>query len=410
MQPKDFGANSPGRLEGTEIAVTRVRMGVPQTEMVRGIAFVPNPLPPSLDWRGLIGRVWDVLIHAERQLARLDAMSMLLPNPGLLLRPLMMREAVQSSEIENTIATLEEVALQRAGVQLDREDPLEVANYVEALDHGLRSDYPFGPQLLHEMHTQLLKGVRGEGKLPGRFRAEQNLIGREGDTLDSCRYVPPPAGATLESAMRGLFAFLNDAPDEIPRLISVALAHYQFEAIHPYRDGNGRIGRLLNTLALCRYKLVAQPAVYVSGYFERRRQAYYDHLLAVSTRGDWEAWIRFFLEAIAVQSADAGQRVEALAALRDEYHRRVASPRMASLTRTLIDRLFDSPVLTVQDVCRLLRVTDTAARRHVEALLSTGVLEELEGSKRPRGYICREILRVAEGRSAAPFTGPKRRR
>lgn len=399
MRKADFQTGSPGRLVGTEINARRERNGVPEIVAVQGLAFVPNPLPPALDWERTIGRHCERFLRAERNIARLDAAASRLPNPHLLLRPLMYREAVESSEIENTIATLEEVVLQSSGARFERPDPAEVHNYIRALDFGLKSDYPFGKHLANEMHAILMSGVRGAEKRPGNFRNDQNLIGKDGDSLDSARFVPPPPGPYLNDCMAALFEFLSREHEGLPALVRIALMHYQFEAVHPYRDGNGRLGRLLITLALCRFGLLRQPAVYMSGYFERNRKGYYDRLLAVSTRGAWDDWLAFFLDGAAEQAADASERVDALFALREEFAARITSKRMSVLMRRLIDHLFESPAITVRDVIKLLKISDTAARRHVQTLVGLGVLEEWRKSEHPQRYIARDILRVAEGKA-----------
>ena len=398
MREADFRAGYPGRLVGTDALVRRVRNGVPEQVAERGVAFVPNPLPPKLDWERMIGRVSGALLGAERNLARLDAAASRLPSPHLLLRPLMLREAQESSKIENTIATLEEVVLQEAGVHFDRPDPEEVGNYIHALDHGLASRYPIGKQLTTEMHKLLMQGVRGADKTPGQYRRVQNMIGRDGDSPITARFVPPPPGPDVEELMRQLFEFLERDPDEIPVLMRAALAHYQFEAIHPFLDGNGRLGRLLVTLVLCRSKLLSQPSVYVSGYFEERRSEYYNRLLAVSQRGEWEEWLVFFLNAVAVQALDAQKRVDALFALRERYGAAFTQKRTSALMRGLIDHLFHGPAVTVQDVCRVLRVTDTAGRKYVRSLVEKGVLAGPVRNTHPQRFIAREILQTAEGR------------
>lgn len=312
-----------------------------------------------------------------------------------------MQEAKVSSEIENTIATLEEVALDAVGVGFDRNEPALVGNYIRAIDHGLRSDYPFGVALMNEMHAVLLRNTGSERALPGQVRAEQNLIGRDGDRLDTARFVPPPAGPYLTDGLRNLFEFMNTPPEFLPKLIAIALAHYQFEAVHPYRDGNGRLGRLLITLAACRYRLMTQPAAYISGYFEEHRQEYYDRLLAVSQRGAWEDWLRFFLEAVVHQAQDALTRVEALESLREHYFRLATAPRMSAMCHTLIEHLFERQVWTVKDAQTLLGLSATAVRRHIELLVRIGAIEPFAGRSHPQLYIARQILRTAQGAAHA---------
>lgn len=402
MKASDFSKQGyPGILIGTEVRVRRERNGVPEVIPFTGEAFVPNPLPPSLDWPRVLGELVGPLTDAVGALARLDEAASRLPNPHLLLRPLLMREAQQSSEIENTVATLEEVALDAAGVKFDRSEPILVGNYVRALEHGLRSDYPIGLQLMNEMHAVLLRGTGNQSALPGQIRREQNLIGREGDVPQTARFVPPPAGPYLDECLREFSRFVQSPTPHLPALIAIALAHYQFESIHPYRDGNGRLGRLLITLTLCRYRLLAIPAVYVSGYFEEHRKAYYDKLLAVSQHGAWSEWLEFFLNAVLVQSRDARGRVDALVQLREAYQRRITSPRTSVLAHRLIDHLFARQVATVKLVEQWLGVSTSAARKHVAAFVKLGILENSGATQHPQRYVARGILRMAEGKEVA---------
>ncbi|MEA3309769.1 MAG: Fic/DOC family N-terminal domain-containing protein, partial [Chloroflexota bacterium] len=271
MYPEDFRSSSSGR-------VVRTTTGF--------WAFVPAPLPPSLHWsESLISR----LSAADRALGELAGLGRTLPNPHLLIQPLMYREAVLSSRIEGTRASLGDLYAHEAAAQpalFDIPDDVqEVKNHVLALEYGLERLHtlPISLRLIREIHAHLLQGVRGERKLPGEFRRSQNWIGPSGSTPETAPYVPPPV-AEMHVALYAFEKFLH-ASSDLPPLIRLGMVHPQFEAIHPFLDGNGRIGRLLLILLLCEWQLLPQPLLYLSVYFEARRQTYYDLLLAVTPRG-----------------------------------------------------------------------------------------------------------------------------
>jgi len=387
---------SPGQLVETEIWVDEVRGGVPQKVPVRGTAFVPNPLPPPLDWSAVCGRLTGRLLEAQSNISRLDGLASRLPNPHLLLRPLLVREAMTSSEIEDIKTSMLGIALERAGARVENEQNNRlVLNYVAALDNGLDSQYPIGHKLVHDLHRILLSGVEGSDRRPGSYRDRQNMIGRDGAQLSDARFVPPPPGAPLEDRMNNLLQFMREPPDNIPALVATAIGHYQFEAIHPYEDGNGRVGRLLISLCLCRYGLLAQPLGHVSGYFKRHRREYYDALLAVSTNGEWENWIDLFLRAVASETKAAASQADRLFVLWRTLSDKVGTRRTSVLQRTLIDHLFDRPVVTVSQVCEVLDITDTAARRHISQLVELGVLTPDTKFRHPQIYVCGPIVELA---------------
>src|SRR5208337_3753079 len=267
-------------------------------------AFVPNPLPPELDlsW-ALVGE----LSTADWALAELAGVGSTLPNPHLLIGPFVRREAVLSSRIEGTQASLSDLFFFEAAPTQHREpyDVREVANYVDALEYGLKriETLPFSIRLIRELHEHLMAEVRGGDRAAGEFRRQQNWIGPEGCKIDDATYIPPPP-LELISALGALEGFANSSSN-LPPLIRFALLHYQFEAIHPFLDGNGRIGRLLITLKLGSEGLLAQPLLYLSAFFEKHRNQYYRLLLAVTTHGEWGEWIRFFIHGVADQSRDA---------------------------------------------------------------------------------------------------------
>lgn len=359
-------------------------------------AFVPNPLPPT------IKLTWDLageISAADRGLSELAGITRTLPNPHLLVRPFMSREAVLSSRIEGTQASLSELfyfeAL-RATPVLARSDVAEVHNYVRALEHGLKrlNQLPIGLRLLTEIHAELMRGVRGEHLTPGEFRRSQNWIGPPGCTLNEAKFVPPPP----EEMMKGLGdleKYLH-AQSPLPLVVRLALIHYQFEAIHPFLDGNGRIGRLLLILLLCAEKVLPQPMLYLSAYFERQREKYYRLLFATSQDGRWSEWISFFLRGIAEQAADAVKRSEKLLALWHQYRKRVQTIRSSALPLILVDELFKSPYVTFSAAARVLGVTFRSAQLNVRKLAAANIVEELPGRSYGRIFVAREVLNVLE--------------
>jgi len=359
-------------------------------------SFVPNALRPAFPWTPTLVAA---LSEADRASGELAGLSRALPNPHLLIRPFVRREAVLSSRIEGTQASLSELYAYEA-VQLalfgPTPDVREVYNYVRALEYGLERlrDLPLSLRLIREIHAKLMEGVRGERQTPGEFRRSQNWIGPAGSTLADAPFVPPPVPEMLD-ALDSLEHFLH-APSMLPRLVSLGLIHYQFEAIHPFLDGNGRIGRLLITLLLWAWDLLPHPLLYLSAYFEAQRQTYYDLLLAVSQRGQWEEWLLFFLHGVALQSRDAIVRVGRLQSLRERYREHLQATRAAARLLQAVDLLFAQPVLTVRQVEAALSVNFTTAQRYVGQLADLGLLHEITGQARNRVYRAEEILQAIE--------------
>ena len=312
----------------------------------------------------------------------------MLPNPHLLIRPFLRREAVLSSRIEGTVTRLDQLLLfETAQGQVGRDDDAEeVLNYVLALNLGLeaiRSGQPFTRGLLREVHKSLMQGVRGKDKRPGEFRDQSGAIG------SASRFVPadPHQVAPL---LDDFLKFLQDERS-LPIVVQLAVMHYHFEAIHPFNDGNGRVGRLLITLMLCERKALSEPLLYLSAFFEEHREEYYDHLLAVSRHGHWEAWIEFFARGVAEQATDAALRTQRLLELAREYRHLTIQAGHSSKAQLLIDELFSSPYLTVN---RAMQVTDTlakAAGSMVEKLVTLGVLREITNQKRSRIFCADRI-------------------
>lgn len=359
-------------------------------------SFIPNPLPPALQWtEGLL----QVLSDADRALGELKGVSNQLPDPSILVRPFVRREAVLSSRIEGTRASLADLfAYDAQQLQLfeDAADVREVHNYVTALEYGLKrvETLPLSLRLLREIHFRLMQGVRGEQMTPGEFRQTPNWIGPVGSTLMTAPYVPPPPDE-MNLALGELEKYLHQ-PSELPPLARLGLIHYQFEAIHPFLDGNGRVGRLLISLLLGIWELLPQPLLNLSAYLESHRAEYYGHLLAVSQRGAWEEWLGYFLRGVALEANDAVLRIRRLQTLRDRYRERIQSLRSAARLIRLLDHLFAQPIVTVSDVQGVLHVQFPAAQRYVDQLVKSNILHEITGHARNRVYRADEILRALD--------------
>lgn len=383
VRPEEFAPQAPGKL----LAIGR---GV--------YAFLPDPLPPRLEWSL---RLIALLDEARGALGELAGLLRQLPNPYLFIRPFIQKEAVLSSRIEGTQAGLLDVYALEAQVPLFpspelREDAQEVLNYIRALERGreLLQEIPLSLRLLKEVHAVLLRGVRGGGRAPGEFRRVQNWIGPPGSSLEEARYVPPPPGPMLE-ALDALERFWH-SDHGLPPLVEIALVHYQFEAIHPFLDGNGRIGRLLITLMLLERGLLPEPALYLSAYFERHRTLYYDLLLGVSQRGAWEDWLAFFLEGVRTEAKDVAERARRLLDLWREWRERYGRKGGSAHILGLLDLLFERPVLTVPLVKDRLEITHAWANRLVQRLEEDGILTPVSERKRNRLYAAKAILEILE--------------
>lgn len=380
MKPADFGNNKAGNL-------IRGKLGY--------WAFVPAPLEPDLKFDvPFVG----VLSKADRGLSELSGIARTLPNPHLLIRPFMRREAVLSSRIEGTQASLSDLLFFEAATpaEPDVPDVREVANYVRALEYGIArlSDLPLSLRLIRGMHERLMTGVRGETQTPGEFRKTQNWIGPPGCTLMEATFVPPPVEEML-AALDAFEKYLH-ADSDYPPLVRMALIHYHFEALHPFLDGNGRIGRLLMSLLLCTDGLLPQPMLYLSAFFEKHRSEYYRLLLGVSQNGDWMPWIRFFLTAVEVQAKDAIKRSDTILSLWNSYRNRLQEARASALLLSLVDELFSFPAISAKLASDALQVTPRSAQLNINKLIDAGILEEATGQKRNRVYIAREIISAIE--------------
>ena len=357
--------------------------------------FVPAPLPRGLELDSALVYLLD---RASRAVSLLAGIGETLPNPYLLVRPFIRREAVLSSRIEGTEASLSDLVIYEATEERRDQggDTREVANYVQALEHGLArlSELPLSVRLMNEMHARLLEGVRGEDKMPGQLRTRQVWIGEQGTSVEEARFVPPPPSA-VPDLLTDLERFLNEDV-QMPPLVQAALMHYQFEAIHPYTDGNGRIGRLLIVLFLCAKDVLSTPLLYLSAYFDRLRDDYYDQLLRVSETGEWQPWLRFFLRGVELQARDAAARSRRVRHLHDQYRERLRGMR-SSNAHLLLDHLFMEPATTAPYAAQLLKVTQPAARNILERLTDLGILKVFGGAyTRPRVYIASELLHEIE--------------
>ena len=350
-------------------------------------AFIPAALPydPPLRYQA---DLLALLSEADQNLARLDAATEFLPNPDLFVAMYVRKEAVLSSQIEGTQASLVDVLEHEARIARNGAKPVaEVVNYIRAMNLGLArlATLPLSLRLLREIHAELLRDARGGERTPGEFRRSQNWIGPAGCTLADARFVPPPPAEAM-AAMGDLERFLHDE-GPLPILVRAALVHAQFETIHPFLDGNGRIGRLLITFLLCAKGVLRRPMLYLSHGFKRRRLEYYDRLQAVRDEGDVEGWVRFFLEAVrdvAREGTDTARRIQSLR----EEHRTLVTTALKSSTAgfQLLDRLFERPVVTVQLVQELLGRSYPAANDLVAAFVNLGLLREVTGGARNRVF------------------------
>ncbi|MEK6813778.1 MAG: Fic family protein [Nitrospirota bacterium] len=356
-------------------------------------AFVPDHLPPRLDWTPVLVRA---LSDADRMVGRLAGEGGRLPNPHLLMRPFLRREAVLSSRIEGTQATLGELLAAEAGAAVERSpaDLREVGNYVTALEYGVRrlKKLPLSLRLIRELHAKLMTGVRGKQAVPGEFRRSQNWIGPAGCTLANATYVPPPPDE-MTTCLEQWETFLHDR--SLPPLVQVALAHYQFEAIHPFLDGNGRVGRLLITLFLVERGILPTPLLYLSAFFEATRRDYYDRLFGVSTRGEWSVWLEYFLNGAARQAEDALSRAERINGLLVKW-RQAVSGAASRTPLALVDMLAANPYLTIKRAAKQLGVAFTTAQRAIERLESASIVKEISKGKRDRVYCATAILNILE--------------
>lgn len=361
MEPENFTRSMTGRL-----------VPVPNGPTGAKHAFVPNPLPPDWDWPS---KLWLLLIEARKSLSSLDGTGKHLPNPEIVLQPLQSREAQLSSQLEGTITDPKQQILFQADPKypVSDRDPVnayrEVLNYRRALRSRLDNpnDIPLSLRLIRNLHAMLMDGVRGADQRPGEFRQIQNQIGWP------ARFVPPPP-EHLDEALNSFEKYLHSS-DSYDPLVKAFLAHYQFEAIHPFRDGNGRVGRLLLSITIAEWCGLSSQWLYMSPYFEKKKRQYMDLLFAVSAEGAWEAWIQFCLEGVVAQALDTEKRCDELLKLHRDFHHRLKAGSVR-LSR-LVDSLFESPVVTVNQYKSIFEVSYPTARSDLRKLEALGVVQQL---------------------------------
>lgn len=383
MKPEDFTESKAGQLR---------KGGGGQADYW---TFIPDPLPPSIQYSP---RLVSAISEATFALGQLSGLGRQIPNPRLFALPFMRKEAVLSSKIEGT-QTEEADVIEYEGGQLGlpleprkADDLREVVNYIGALEYGLErlKDLPVSLRLLTEIHAQLLARVRGESHHPGDFRTSQNWI--DGRDARVARYVPPPV-PEMSAALSDLEKYIHSDDGTAP-LVRLGLIHYQFEAIHPFEDGNGRIGRLLISLLVCHWGLLPLPLLYLSAYFERNRDEYLDRMFEVSRAGDWEGWLVFFLKGVATQSRDAAQRAADLEDLHDQLRGRLHEARASANALHLLDQLFAVPVITISKAQEFLgSITYMGAQGVVEKLVEVGILR-MRQDGRLKTYYADDVLRV----------------
>ncbi|MDB5538730.1 MAG: Fic family protein [Devosia sp.] len=353
-------------------------------------AFIPSALPPQNPPLAIDTEMQDLLSNADRALGRLDGSIQTLPNPDLFVLMYIRKEAVLSSQIEGTQSSLTDVLEAEANL-LDARRPgdvVEVINYIDALKYGIARlpTLPISTRLIREIHEQLMSGVRGQERNPGEIRTSQNWIGHGGSTLNSAIFVPPPAHE-VGAALSTLENFVH-SNERLPVLVRIGLVHAQFETIHPFLDGNGRVGRLLITLLLCERQALSQPVLYISHYLRANRQRYYELLQAVRDHGAWEEWLKFFIEGIRTVSDEATETARRIVALR-EAHRKLITDnfaRAAASALTLLEDLFKHPVVSVKYVAELLGMTQAGANVLVRRMVDAGLLIEITGNARNRAF------------------------
>ncbi len=362
-------------------------------------AFIPAPLPPKppVD---LGGPLRALLSEADYALGRLDGAVLTLPNPDLFVFMYVRKEAVLSSQIEGTQSSLQNLLAAEAQL-FDPDAPADVAevvNYVKAMNHGLArlTQLPVSMRLIREIHAVLMEDVRGGRLAPGELRTSQNWIGPAGCTLREATFVPPPPHE-VPQALSDLERFLH-SESPLPVLVQVGLAHAQFETIHPFLDGNGRVGRLLIAFLLTERKLLARPVLYLSHYFKRHRAEYYDRLQAVRDTGDWEGWLAFFLRGVTEVGGEATRTAAAILRMREHYRSRITERlgRAAGNGHRVMDKLFDHPIVTVAIVRTWLDVTPAGANNLVNRLVDAGLLREITGYARNRRFRFDPYLRLFE--------------
>lgn len=366
-------------------------------------AFVPAPLPPDPPV-AMDAELTKRLSQADRALGRLDGIGSALPNPDLFVAMYVRQEAVLSSRIEGTQSTLEDVLQFEVDDKSNDlpKDVEEVVNYVRAMNYGIKrlDELPLSLRLIREIHAQLMEGVRGQNRTPGEFRKTQNWIGPAGADLNLAIFVPPPV-PEMKDALDKLEKFLHD--ETLPVLLHTGLAHAQFETIHPFLDGNGRVGRLLITLMLCQRKVLHRPLLYLSHYLKVHRAEYYDRLMAVRNDGNWEGWLKFFLRGVEEVSEEAITTSRQIFAMR-EQHRELINSSLGATAASglrLLDYLYEQPIVNVRVVEKHLQSSFVTANKLVEQFVKLNILRETTGGQRNRRYSYVPYLALFESSATA---------
>lgn len=362
-------------------------------------AFVPAPLPPEPPIQ-YDEDIQSLLSQADRKLGRLDGITQILPNPELFVAMYVKKEAVLSSQIEGTQASFVDV-LSAEYNQIDdqrQDDISEVVNYVNAMNWGLEQleTFPLSLRLIKNIHKRLLQNTRGSQRSPGEFRRSQNWIGPAGCNLNTATFVPPTV-PDMESALADLEKFFHQE-DRIPALVKIALIHAQFETIHPFLDGNGRMGRLLITFWLCQQEILSKPLLYLSYYFKENRSEYYDRLMDVRKKGEWENWVKFFLRGVAEVADEATTSAKAILKIKDEVSKKLYSMDNGNSNyQRLLDYLFEQPFIKRSDVEKMLGVSNPTAGNIIETFCQMGILQDCTPQKsRNKLYAFAEYLDILE--------------
>ena len=360
------------------------------------LAFRPNKLPPSLDLGSLICEIGE----AAAALGGLNKIGQTINNPYMIIRPLQRNEALRSSAMEGTYSTADALAIVEAlDDESSDESTREVFNYIKALDYSITQleALPISHRIITGMHKILLERApksRGENKRPGQYKIHQNWIGAR--QIQEARFVPPtPEDSTI--CMDQLESFINTEHGVIPPLIAAAMIHYQFETIHPFGDGNRRVGRMLITLFLLDRKLITSPLLYVSPYMDAHKDEYIDTMFAVSAHGHWEAWIKFFLRAVKESCEETSRTITKLNLLQEKYRATLQAKSKSISALTITDRLFEKPVLTIPDAAKVAGISYQAATKNIQALCDLEILRPVAGFENPKLFWAKEVIDISDG-------------
>jgi Fic family protein len=359
-------------------------------------AFIPNPLPPDIEYDD---ELHFLLSKADAALARLDGVTEVLPNPDIFVAMYVKKEALLSAQIEGTQVSLQGVLEFEANLKPkeDIRDIREVINYIRAMNYGIEQlqNGDLDLALISESHKTLITGTRGSDKDPGRYKDKQNFLGTPGGTKFPASFIPPPP-AKIEQLMGELEKFIK-GKDKLPVLIKIALIHAQFETIHPYLDGNGRMGRLLITYYLYWTKSLSRPLLYLSFYLKKYKPEYTEHLNRVRFHDDWEAWLKFFLKGVIEVSENAIQSAREIIALKDSSIKKLIENKVGGMNAIrLLDLLFDNPTVSIREVADELKISPVAANKLVNKMVGLGILQEITGKERYQMFAFVDFIRIIE--------------